>query len=79
MLRLSGDHAAELPRVRNVWSVPSTFIKNRSEVLRGSPGARLRLLSNTILPFPSGDKVAMASPSAFAVRRTGFVPSPFIR
>ena len=51
-----GDQATELPRVSLVWSVPSAFIQYRSAWLTGSPAARFRLVSNTIRPFPSGDK-----------------------
>src|SRR5262249_26151272 len=65
---LSGDHVAELPRVRKVGSVPSVFITNRSEVLRGSLEAWFRVLSNTIF-FPSGDKAAKKSPTVFSVSR----------
>src|SRR6267142_2998947 len=78
MLLLSGDQVAELPRVRNVWRLPSCFIRNRSEVLRGSEGVLSRLLSKTILPFPSGDRLGKLSPSRLSVRRTGFVASAFI-
>ena len=70
MLWLSGDQVAELPRTRNVWRLPSSFIRNRSEVLSAStPGIRRRLLSKTILPFPSGDSVGMESAFRLSVSR----------
>src|SRR5437762_8164695 len=81
MYLLSGDQVAELPRISHICSVPSVFIRNRSEVLWGSVGNRRRLLSNRIF-FPSGDKAGKASPltqSRFSVTRRTFVPSGFIR
>src|SRR5215470_7947812 len=70
-----GDQVAELPRVSRVWFRPSAFIKNRSEVLRGSLGVLSRLLSNTIF-LPSGDSFAKTlppnnplTPTAFSVSR----------
>src|SRR5262245_23950111 len=75
---LSGDQLAELPRIRNLCSGPSVFITNRSEVLRGSPSARFRLLSNTIF-FPSGDRAAKISEPALSVSRRRFEPSGLIR
>src|SRR5215510_8131465 len=78
-----GDQAAELPRVSSVCWLPSWFINHRSEVLRGSPGARFRLLSNTILPFPSRERAPPKLASILCalvgqVRRRTFVPSGFI-
>src|SRR5262245_13510693 len=78
MFLLSGDQVAELPRIRNVCSVPSVFITNRSEVFIGSPSARFRLLSNTIF-FPSGDKAGKESEAALSVSRRRFAPSGLIR
>jgi hypothetical protein len=80
MLLLSDDQVAELPRVSSVCSLPSVFIRNRSEVLTGYPSAWLRLLSKTIF-FPSGDKAGKPSPSVLDVKRRGFgfVASGFIR
>src|SRR5262245_24579597 len=78
MFLLSGDQVAELPRIRNICSAPSVFITNRSEVLRGSPSARFRLLSNMIF-FPSGDKVAKESTAVLSVSRRRFEPSGLIR
>ena len=60
ILLLFGDHVAELPRTSEVCAVPSTFITNRSEVLKGSPAVRSRLLSNTTL-LPSGDNAGKQS------------------
>src|SRR6266496_3231427 len=62
----SGDHVAELPRTSDVCPVPSAFITNKSDVLSGSPSARSRLLSNTIL-LPSGDKAGKPSEEVFSV------------
>src|SRR5687768_9352536 len=56
-----GDQVGEPPRVRNRTSVPSWFIRNRSEVLTGSPAARSRLLSKTTFPLPSGESVGKMS------------------
>ena len=56
-----GDQVGEPPRVRYTCSEPSWFIRNKSEVLIGSPAARSRLLSNTILPLPSGDSAGKVS------------------
>jgi hypothetical protein len=56
-----GAHVGEPPRVKKTCSVPSWFIRNKSEVLIGSPAARIRLLSKTILPFPSGDNAGKVS------------------
>src|SRR5262245_65620768 len=78
MFLLSEDQLAELPRVRNICSEPSVFITNRSEVLKGSPSARFRLLSNTIF-FPSGDKAAKASAALLSVSLCRFAPSGLIR
>src|SRR5262249_31781953 len=72
----SGDHVAELPRVRNVWSLPSSaFIRNRSETLVCTD---FRSLSNTIF-VPSGDRSGKPSRAALAVRGRRFVPSGFMR
>src|SRR5687768_9526102 len=72
----SGDQLAELPRVRNSWWLPSCFITNRSEPFgSGGEANRLtRLLSNTIVPFPSGDNAGSTSRSALSVKRRA-VPS----
>src|SRR5262245_12222514 len=78
MYLLSGDHVAELPRIRNLCSSPLVFITNRSEVLTGSPSARFRLLMNTIF-FPSGDKAGKESAAVLSVSLRTFVPSGFIR
>ena len=48
----SGDQVAELPRASFVWSLPSAFIRNRSEMWFGSFGMS-RLLSNTIFSRPA--------------------------
>src|SRR6185503_1821672 len=56
----SGDQVPEAPGTRGVCPVPSTFITKRCEVLKGSPSARSRLLSKTIL-VPSGDKAGKQS------------------
>src|SRR2546427_5398013 len=73
IFRLSGDQVAELPRMSGVCPVPSTFITNKSEVLKASPSARIRLLSNTIR-VPSGDKAGKPSYEVFSVTRRGFEP-----
>ena len=78
MLLPFGDQLGELPRTRNLWSRPSFFITNRSESLVGSPGARLRLLWNTIF-LPSGDSGPPASKTLLWVSRRGLLPSGSIR
>jgi hypothetical protein len=78
MFLLSGAHVGEPPRVSRVCSVPSVFMRNRSEVLMGSPSPRFRLLSKTIF-LPSDDKVAKPSPTSLSVRRRGSEPSGFTR
>ena len=75
----SGDQVAELPRVRSVCSVPSVFIKNRSEeLIFPVNGSDRRVLSKMIF-FPSGDKLAKPSKDVLLVKRRGFVASGFIR
>src|SRR5215468_4562913 len=51
----SGDHVAELPRVRNVCPLPSAFIKNRSETLTCPDN---RSLSNTIRTSAASERPA---------------------
>jgi hypothetical protein len=77
----SDDQLAELPCTRNVCSLPSVSIRNRSETngirLAGHSApdtARRRLLSNTIF-LPSGDRPANPSPSELCVKRRTFAPS----
>src|SRR5262249_14932630 len=74
MFLQSGDQVAELPWVRNIGSLPSAFIRNKSEI----PWPARRSLSQTIR-LPSGDKFAKASRVRLVVNRCGFVPSAFIR
>jgi hypothetical protein len=83
MSLLSGDHVAELPCVRNVCSVPSASITNRSErfVVHGNAHVAQpvkRALSKTTF-LPSGDKLGKPSKDVLSVKRRGFVSSGFAK
>src|SRR5262245_12443519 len=78
-----GSNVAELPRVRGLGcrgrsGALSYFIRNRSPSFGNPRKKEILLLSNTILPFPSGESTASPSPKLSLVRRIGWEPSRFM-